>query len=216
MKGRTFWAACILVLSIVAPVTAHAQLAPGNSGFSTAPVEGSQNDYWWLLRELGVCLTKSKTDQVRAFLATEIDTPAEESRFDDLFHKQRNLCMRNFVSLTTVRAHIRGAVAEGMYERIAVDRPTPLQEAAAWDEPIHDLHDFARCYVASHAARAHSLLADTRMGDDDEVRAVRAMAVDFGPCLPHGIKVQLNPPEVRMALAEALYHAAAGTNTERD
>jgi hypothetical protein len=119
--------------------------------------------------------------------------------------------MRDFVNLTTVRAHIRGAVAEGMYKRVVSGRASPLTSLTASDEPVLDLHGFARCYVAGHAEKAHTLLVETRLGDRDEIKAVRDMAPDFGPCLPQGVEVRLNPPEVRMAIAEALYHAAAGT-----
>ena len=200
-----------LSLSAVHPSAVRAQFAPGNSGFSSAPTQGSENEYWWLLRELGHCLSRSKTDEARAFLSTAIDTPAEETAFDELFHAQRNVCMRNYVNLTTVRAHIRGAVAEGMYERHVPDRASFRPAAAAPNEPVQDLHDFARCYVADHAETAHAFLVDTRLGNRDEIEAVRGMAADFGPCLPQGAEVRLNPPEVRMAIAEALYHAAAGT-----
>lgn len=205
------------------PTAVWAQLAPGYSGQSSAPTEGVADDYWLLLRGIGPCVAQGKQADAAVFLATEPGSPAETRAFRELFGSQRNKCMQNFVSAVFLRAHLRGALAEGMYELVGAGRAAPASVAAGsedHDAPIADLRDFGRCYVAMHPAKAHALLVDTRLASDAEKAAVRAMASDFGGCLPADREVKLNPAEVRMALAEALYHravrssASEGTDAE--
>lgn len=203
-----------IVLAPALPVSA--QLAPGVSGTSTAPIEGSENDFWWLLRELGRCTSGAKFEEAETFLASAVDSSAEDRAFKRVFGGKSNVCMRSFVSMSAPRSYIRGALAEGMYKKIIADGGPPVVAMLAAEEAVRDMHGFARCYVASHADSAHALVTETRLGTEDEVRAIRAMVADFGPCLPQGIEVRIDPPEVRMAIAEALYHAAAGTTIERN
>lgn len=213
IRGALFAGGCLVLATTSAPVAA--QLAPGNSGFSSAPTQGSHKDYWWLLREMGRCVAATKTAEAQAFLASAVDSSGEERAFDRLFHGRMNSCMRNFVSLTAPRAHIRGAVAEGLYKHLnQTDSPPAI--APQDGTIVASLRDFARCYIADNSAASHALLAETRLGTGDEGKAVQAMAGGFAPCLPQGTQVRLNPPEVRMAIAEALYHAAVGTTIERN
>lgn len=190
---------------------AQAQLSPGTSGFSSAPTAASDAEYWIMMRTLGACLADSKHDQSVAFLASIPGSPAEDAAFETLFHRNTNRCMGNFVSASMRRAHLRGLVAEGLFEQmaedrrrlgLAADRPAP--------EAVSSLHDFAACYVAGHQAEAIQFLEETKVGTKGEVAAIRQMAADFGPCLPQGVEVRIVPVNIRMAVAEALYRAANG------
>lgn len=201
-------AACLVMLA----VPADAQLAPGYSGQSTAPTLGVPDDYWLLLREISYCVPAQKYEGSVAFLAEEPASAAETRAFKKLFGGQRNICMRNFVDATFLRAHLRGAVAEGLYKKIHTMKSEPVAPLA--EQPIiRSLHDFARCFVAEHPNSAHRLLIDTKLGSADERAAIQIMAADFGRCLPDRAKARIDPSEVRMALAEALYRAAAGPVT---
>jgi hypothetical protein len=195
---------------------ANAQLSPGYSGQSTAPIAGVPDDYWLLLREISYCVPAQKYEGSVAFLAEEPASAAETRAFKKLFGGQRNVCMRDFVGATFLRAHLRGAVAEGLYKKIYAARSAPIApgQPLAAQPAIRSLHDFARCFVADHETMAHRLITETKLGSDDERASVRTMAANFGPCLPERVKAKINPTEVRMALAEALYRAAVGRPEE--
>ena len=193
-------------------VPAHAQLSPGTSGFSSAPTEASQAEYWVMIRTLGACLADYKTDKAQAFLTTAPGSSAEDAAFSALFENRRHRCMGNFVSATMLRSHVRGSVAEGLFEQMgeAAQAAIAMRQLAA-PAQIASLHDFADCYVASHAANAAAFLDQTKLGSKGEIAALQQMAPDFAPCLPADREVRLDPIDLRMAIAEGLYHAANGS-----
>ena len=205
--------ASLLVLTMltgmVLAAPARAQLASGYSGQSSAPRQGVPDDYWYLLRQIGPCVAKSKSEAAHGFLAAAPDTREEARAFRRLFGRKSNICMRSFVSASFVRAHLRGAVAEGLYEQMAGDRgPSRLAAAEPGDpDAFRTLHDFAGCYVTRNPADAHHLLAETSLGSQEEADAVVRMAPGFKTCFPADRKIAIDATEVRMALAEALYHA---------
>ncbi len=197
--------AALCFLGMATP--AAAQLSPSTSGSSTAPTEASQKDYWWMLRQMGDCLADTKTEKSQAFLAAKIDSADETREFKQLFGRSRNICMRNFVRASIVRSQIRGVVAEGMYRRNLVQVGADFVPAPNAPAEIASLHDFARCYVNSNYAEARALLRETRLATEDEAELVKRMAPGFALCLPEGRDIVLKPINVRMSLAEALYHA---------
>ncbi|MDB5695205.1 MAG: hypothetical protein JWN21_748 [Sphingomonas bacterium] len=207
--------AATLAIAAVAP--ASAQLAPGRSGASDEPRTASEEEFWFFMRELGACLAKTKREQSMAFLATVVDSPQEKRAFDGLIRKGgSNVCMRNMVRATVVRAQVRGVVAEGLYK---LQPPGAVPAAVASDRQIRSIHDFADCYIARNHADARGLLITTKLGTVEESQRVQAMSQQFGVCLPQGRKVPIVPTDIRMALAGALYRAstvlpmtAQGTN----
>ena len=168
-----------------------------------------------MLRQLGPCLASNKRDRAIAFLAAPIDSEEETAAFDALFDRSANRCLQNFVSATMVRSWVRGVVAEGLFKDAM--REWPEGAAPVIEEPasIASIHDFARCYVALDFAAARSLLEETRLGDKSELARMRELAPTFGRCLPEGSDVTLKPMNIRMALAEALYHATRDPSTAR-
>ncbi|WP_133365438.1 hypothetical protein [Qipengyuania sediminis] len=195
---------------------ARAQLASGYSGQSDAPRPGVPDDYWYLLRQIGPCVAESKTEAARGFLAAAPGTADEKRAFDRLFGRKSNACMRNFVSATFVRAHVRGAIAEGLYERATAAGavPRPGADADLDRAKIRTLHDFGRCYIAGNGGHATALLKDTQLGSREEANAVMQLAAGFESCFPVGRKVRIDATEVRMALAEALYHSVNNPGSE--
>ena len=161
------------------------------------------------MSRFGQCIARTKKDEAVAFLASEIDTSEEAAAFDSLFGRARNMCMGNFVSAQMLRSHVRGVVAEGLFERLDREQAERnLMAERAGPEEVSGIHDFAACYVASHPVEARGLLDETRVGTKGEAEYVRQLAPGFGDCLPQGIEVRIYPIDVRMAFAEALYHAA--------
>lgn len=203
-------AGVMLVVAALSPPAA-AQLAPGRSGFSDAPTVADDTEYWLMMGEMGRCLAGQKSQQSKAFLAQVVDSPEEAAAFKELFHRNSNPCVGNFVSAGMLRAHVRGVIAEGLFERLGDEGVARVAASpAASPEIIATLHDFARCYVVAHPADATRLLRETRVATKDEMAAFREMAADFAPCLPHGFSIKLKPTSVRFAIAEALYRVATG------
>ena len=187
---------------------ASAQLGPGISGSSSAPREGVPDDYWILLRNMGECAARAKHDKAVAFLAAPPGSAAEGRAFQRLFGGNGNMCMRDFVSATLLRAHVRGAVAEWLYKKHA-SRASAAAVTGEATGQITSLHDFARCYVAGNERAARRLLDETRLGSDSEQDMVVAMAPSFAGCFPADRQIEIEAFEVRMALAEALYRRVA-------
>ncbi len=198
-----------LALAVVSP--ASAQLAPGYSGFSTAPTEASNAEYWDLMGRMGGCLAQRKREQAVAMVTSVIDSEAEASAFDELFHRRLNICMGDFVSATFVRAHVRGVVAEGLVEDL--DDATFQRLAAtppAAPAQITTLHELASCYVVANPDEARDFLKQTKLQTKGELAYLQQIAPRLGPGLPEGSNIDLEPIDIRLAIAEALYRAATG------
>ena len=212
------WFLCLPALMLAAP--AAAQLSNGTSGYSSAPREGVEAEYWSLLDQLGPCLANQKPDQAAAFVGADIGSSAESAAFDVLFNvgrNRRNNCLGRFSGLYGAqRAHLRGSVAEGLFEKLPDETLNAfLANPPTAPETVATLHDFARCYVVAHPAAARDLLRRTDISSEGELQFIRQIAADFAPCLPEGRDVQLNPTSVRMAIAEAAWRAATGRPTPK-
>ncbi len=204
---KNFWAFIGMLVLVASPV--QAQLASGMSGFSSAPTSASEAEYWIMMRRLGACLADSKKGRSIEFLSTTPGSPEEDAAFQTLFHRNTNRCMGNFVSANMLRAHIRGSIAEGLFELMPSDRRAEgLSLGNAAPKTVTSLHDFAACYVGANQADAIQFLNETKVGSKGEVAAIRQMVADFSPCLPVGAEVQIVPIDIRMAIAEALFHSA--------
>ncbi len=199
----------LAIVSIMAvfmvPDVAHAQLSPGASGTSSAPVRGNENDYWYLIRQMGDCLADSKADQSAAMLAATPGSEAETQAVGKLFNRSYNNCMKTFVSASFVRAHLRGSLAESLYRTRRQKMADAFVPRFAEPDVVNSLHDFAACYVALEFDSASSLLEGSRLATDAERNLVRDMASGFGPCLPEGTEIEIKPIDIRLAIAEAMY-----------
>ena len=193
-----------VAIALITP--AQAQLAPGVSGFSSAPTSASEAEYWTMIRRLGVCLADAKNKESVAFITAAPGSAEEDKAFTALFHRHSNRCMGNFVSASMLRSHVRGSVAEGLLNLMDEDRVrNPAFSADHAPENVRSIHEFAYCYVANNPVTAYQFLDQTQIGTKGEVAAIRQMAVDFGPCFPEGVSIEINPINVRVAIAEAYY-----------
>jgi hypothetical protein len=201
--------------SLVGGSLASAQLAPGYSGISDAPIEATQDEYWFFMRELGRCLAQTKRAQSVALVETARDSADEKRAFDGLISRRsNNPCARNMVSATVVRSHVRGVVAENLYKLhhapvLAGSVPADLTAPAS----VRTIHDFADCYIASNYSDALNLVMNTNLGTRGETERVRELAPGFGDCLPQGVQLQIVPIDIRLAIAQALYRASAARSS---
>lgn len=186
-----------------APALAQGGLAPGYSGQSGTrylPL----SDSWFTIRQLGACLAQQKLEPSRAMLAAVPGSPEEDRAVHQLIGRETS-CLRGAHSLQFTRDMLRGSVAEALYQRGNQGPPPP---ASSEDAAVTDFAGFAGCIVAARPAQVHELLTTTRLGTDEERRLVARMAPEMGPCLPQGVELSLQPPLVRLALAEAIYRAS--------
>ena len=200
-----------LLFSVPAP--AVAQLGTGVSGYSSAPLEGSNRDYWYMIRQLGYCLPVRKSEESLAFLATEPGSREESKAWKKLFSSRvRNPCMQNFVRASIVRGHVRGSIAEALFLRKMKSGKPIASFNTKSPVVVNNIYDFGQCYVANHFKKAHAMLSETKVATKGELQFVKEIAVDFGPCLPAGRDVRVDPTNVRYALAEALYKSTLQTS----
>ena len=202
--------------SALGATPAQAQLNNGASGYSSADRTVSNQLYWNFLDQIGPCLANQKEDQSTAFVDSVIGSREETEAFDVLFNRgrnRRNNCMGNFSGVYGAqRAHIRGSVAEGLFERLPDDVIAAfIATPPAGPERIDTLHDFARCYVVAHPETTREFLRRTDNHADGEMEFIaERMMGDFGPCLPEGRDVEFTAISVRASFAEAAWRAATG------
>lgn len=193
----------------------QAQLAPGQSGYSSAPRAGVEPEYWNFLDQVGPCLANQKPDQAMALIDAPIDSAAESAAFDTLFNvgeNRRNNCLGRLSGVHGAqRAHIRASVAEGLFQQLpdeTIERFIAQPPSAP--DAINTLHDFAYCFAVTHPVETRELLSLTDVASGGELEYVRQIAGDFAECLPQDREVKLNATSVRMSLAEAAFRAASG------
>ena len=200
-----------MIAAMLVATPAAAQINGSASGWSSAPVEASQEEYWNFMGRMGTCLAENKAEEAEAFVGSVIDSDAEGEAFDALFDRRFNQCMRNYVSAGVVRSRVRGVVAEGLFELLPDETIEQFIAAPpAAPATIGTLHDLARCYVVAHPADARQLLRETRVATRGELEFIQTIAPDLQPCMPQGREVRLQATSLRMAIAEAAWRAATG------
>lgn len=203
------WLALALIGVLAFPAISAAQIKPTASGTSSSPVQATTEEYWWIIGEMGRCLANSKTQDATLFMATKIGSSEEGKAFRALINRRHNSCMRDFVRLSFPRAHMRGAIAEGLYWRALGDRASAPSFKPIDRVGVTSIHDFARCYIVRNSDSAHSLLSESKVGTRKERQMIQQLAPDFGACISEGATISIDPPQVRLAIAEAAYHAVA-------
>jgi hypothetical protein len=192
--------------AISLPAAGSTQIAGPFSGTSTAEYIGGDAIFEDIGR-VGRCLAETKRAKSEAFIAAATGTPEEAAAYKQLIGRNTT-CLADLTRLSTSRAILRGAIAEGLYElRYAAGAPVSSQLVAATEVPRSIIGQFADCYARAHPLEVHRLLTQTRIASKDEHAAFVRMAPGFSACLPAGRQVALRPTEIRLGLAEALYRA---------
>lgn len=196
--------------ALLLPAAGHAQIAPTFSGSSTSQAitgEAFLED----LSRVGKCLAETKRSKSEAFIAATLGTPEEAAAYKQLIGKNTT-CLADLSRMSVSRPLFRGAIAEGLYRaQFAAGAPTPPGPAAAGGIPRTVMGQFADCYARAHPREVHALVTGTKIASKEERAAFFRMASGFGACLPAGTRVALQPSEVRLSLAEALYRSALGS-----
>lgn len=201
------WLVLVLIGVLAFPAIAAAQIKPTASGTSSSPIQATTEEYWWIIGEMGRCLARSKTQDATAFMVTQIGSVEEGRAFRALINRRHNSCMRNFIRLSFPRAHMRGAIAEGLYWRALGDRTTAPSFRPVDRVGVTSIHNFASCYIVRNGDSAHSLLSESKVGTRKERQMIQQFAPDFAACISEGTTISIDPPQVRLAIAEAAYHA---------
>jgi len=205
--------AFLVPLAVLTAPGARAELAPGYSGQSSSPRDATVDEFWWSLADIGSCLAKSRKASAAKLLASSPGSSAESAALHEMIGRP-TMCLRGgMVRMATPTHLLRGSLAEALYEQRIKKKASidwlPGRAAALPATPAGDdgyLRSFARCYVAADAAEAHRLLTSTELATKEEGQAVVTMARAMKGCAPGQGKVALDATEIRLALAEALYH----------
>lgn len=195
---------------------AQAQLAPGYSGQSSAPIQGTQDEFYWSLNELGRCLAKSRKREARALVMSSAGSPAEATALKAMIGRP-TMCVRGASMMGAPTWMIRGAIAEGLLHKLAAPllapippppRRRPAKGEMAGITPQIVLADFTDCLAAAHPAEARALLA-APLGGKAETAAVSALVPGFDACLPPKFKIAFSAAEIRLGMSEAMFRRAA-------
>ena len=181
---------------------------------TAAPVSELQG-----LHDFGTCLARDRS-KAGALLAAVPGTAREGQVMVDLIKKG----CPDIDEFTLDTALLRGIVAEAMFERDfgALDARARRPAVAVFVAPSGDqlaglprgaqhsvgMIAYARC-VLDQAPQQTMALFRTAPGSAGEGAAFSALGPTLGPCLPEGMKVEFTRPQLRGALAEAAYRAAA-------
>jgi len=195
---------------------ASAQISSGVSGSSSLFVIESDEEYYQTLSAFGACFAARKSAEALALIATEPGSSGEMQTYRQRIRRASVACLSD----TDMRAPIylvRGAIAEGLYERGVALPPEMVLSAPPPGAPMRTLAEMTRCYTANHRDQVRALIDQTRIGSREEYDLLSEMAPDFVLCVPERFReVEFSAPVVRARMAEALYRmpttplAAAG------
>lgn len=171
----------------------------------TAP----EKDAVKILHRFSQCIAKSKRPGSLVLLATEYNSPQQESVVRRLIGSS-TICLRDASKMRLTSTLFRGGIAEALY-RTDYPYPPALPEGRthapedARGDPVLVLNAFVRCVAARDTGGVDKLLR-TAPGSDEERVAINALNTNFAPCALEGQKLELNTLTLRAALAEAQYN----------
>ncbi len=133
-------------------------------------------------------------------------------------------CLNRVASINGTGVQLRfspGALRQWLLQEAYLDRN---EDGPAWVQPGFDAAprvyplsaqrpevrmamEFADCVVATDPFTADYFFRTTA-GSAEEQAAVQQLSPALGPCLPEGAQVQLQLPDLRLWLGEALWHAS--------
>lgn len=213
---KPFSAACVAILAVgtaALSTATHAQLANGYSGFSGAPRDGTLDEFYWTLAEMGRCLAQNRKAESVALTASQAGSKAEASALKEMFGRP-SMCVRGASTIAAPTHMIRGAIAEALYEK--AKRPPPAALAAFTPLTLNKadratarmdraMDDFAACLATAQPQAVHGLLAGTKLGSKAEDAEIGRLSSAFNQCLVTDGAVRFRASELRLSLAEALY-----------
>ena len=195
-------AVALLAGSLASPL--RAQVPSGYSGSSSLTTI-ADSESWRTLTAFGNCYAQRNLPDALALIATEPGSQAEATTFRHLFRRETVTCLGPGTQLSMALPLIRGAIAEGLYQRRVAVPAELVQGPLPAGTVIRTLGQAARCYVADHRAPAQALLESTAPGTQSEYEALGPMAEDFFRCIPEWARGRsFDGTLLRYRLAEAL------------
>ena len=195
----------LLILALLIPTTATAQIAPGSSGSSTLHTYGHR-EAMSVLAEFGTCYASRSRTSAFELLATRPGSVEEAKVYKQLFRAQNQSCLSLTSELRVSYPMVRGAIGEGMYHKaIAVPANLAVSTAPTADN-VRNFGDAALCYAGANPARIHAL-AQTRVGSKEELEAIEALLPTMGSCFPPNAQKmpEMSATLMRFRLTEALW-----------
>ena len=136
-----------------------------------------------------------------------------------------NDCLRRVASSNNTNVQLRftpGALRQWLLPQAYLDR---YPDGPIWVKPgnviaervfplsqnvtsARDVLDFADCVLQTDPYGADYFFR-APPGSEDEKAAIDGLVPALGPCLPQGVRMEIQPVPLRMWLGEALWHAAA-------
>ena len=201
--------AFIICASALVASPAAAQIAPGLSGKSSTSTFGG-SEAWSTLRDFGRCYAWTQRTNAIALVSTRPGSVDEAALYKRLFSKPYQSCLSLATEMRFDQSMVRGAIAEGLYQK-GVPVPANLAVTAAPGvENVRNLSDASLCYAATNRARVQTLLGSTNMGSKEEAEAVEKLMPEFSRCIPAAAKtVSLSYTQLRTRLAEAMWRLNA-------
>ena len=195
-------ASAFVLASLGQANVAMAQLASSRSGSSTLQViEGSQ--IYVDIAAFGRCYAQTFPANALRLMATEPGSREEVAFFQRMFRQEQS-CLTDLSYMRTSQGMIRGAIAEGLYERHVAIPASLWLPAPAAGAPIRTISEAARCYTATDRGSVMRLL-QTRPGGREETAAIQALMPEFSRCVPPGASnYRISSTQLRLKLAEAL------------
>ena len=203
----SFVFACSLIATIASPL-AGAPLKD-RAGTTTTSYFGGQ-EAWSTLSDFGRCYAWTQRTNAVALVSTRPGSADEVALYKRLFSKPYQSCLSLATELRFDHSMVRGAIAEGLYQK-AVPLPATLAVTVAPKvESVRNLSDAALCYAAANRGVVQALLSSTNMGSEKEAEAVQKLMPEFSRCVPGAAKnVALSYTQLRMRLAEAMWRLNA-------
>ena len=172
------------------------------------------------------CTVGAEPARVRALLATLPGSPAE-ARAAKRLETTFNACSEEAYKLTAGKRgaglfNSRADLAAAMALEAAVGGRQPRPGGDAWyatllktapkggyDGFLVGVQEFGACVVQADTGAALGLVRSAP-GSREEAAAVAAMRPALSPCISRGAKLNFTRDELRLAVAEPLYHALTG------
>jgi hypothetical protein len=217
------WLALVLGITLFAGSAVQAQIPTSSSEIRSNPAKDANIRGAIELERLVRCAVLRREKLARNLLKTRPGSD-EQERHIGPFRKVMENCFNGDVpAMYLGNAEVRGTIANQLYLRAYPNAPdfaafahnlVPLPEswtASKLDnyERVQVLgHQFANCVVATDPASSDKLLR-TGIRSSNERAAFRSLVPILGPCLPNGLKLELDVAWLRAVLAEAMMRSMA-------
>jgi hypothetical protein len=199
LRGRVL----LGLLSI--PSSASAQIAGGHSGISSEYAFSGRQAYDDL-NAFGSCFAAQQTKDALRLIATEAGSVDEARVYKQLFSKEQ-FCLGDLSALSVPWQYVRGAVAEGFFDRKMPLAPNLVVSGSLPAGQVKSVMDAAFCYTGKHPQDARKLIETTKPATPEEAAAFDALWTDFEACLPSNMPAgyKFDTVLLRYRIAEALW-----------